>query len=99
MEIRADDTGFSYRNPPFFHAWKKIPRSDILAAQVKKSGGILEYGGVGVRVTKKRTAYIFFSDHVLEVGLRHRDKTLVFSTHRHRELQQLIDAWQLEQDE
>ncbi|MCC5936452.1 MAG: hypothetical protein JJU34_04160 [Lunatimonas sp.] len=98
VELRADETGISYRNPPFFYTWKKIPKTDIRYADVKKSGGMMDYGGMGVRVSKKRTAYIFFSDHVLEIQRWSNPKTLIFSTHRHRELQQLIEVWQVEQD-
>lgn len=96
VELRADETGIAYRNPPFFHTWKKIPSSDIRSAMVIKSGGLLDHGGVGVRFGKKSTAYIFFSDHLLEISRKSTDKKLIFSTHRHRELQQLIDAWKEE---
>ncbi|EON77156.1 hypothetical protein ADIS_2366 [Lunatimonas lonarensis] len=98
VEIRADEKGLSYRNPPFFSNWKKIPLSDIRSANVTKSGGLLDYGGVGVRVSRKGTAYIFFSDHVLEINRNSTDKKLVFSTHRHQDFLRLIDLWAQEQD-
>ncbi|WP_209330548.1 hypothetical protein [Lunatimonas salinarum] len=98
LELRADETGISFRNPPFLYTWKKIPLSDIRSVTVKKSAGLMDYGGVGVRISKTRTAYIFFSDHVLEIQRWSTPKTLIFSTHRHRDLQQLIEVWQVEQD-
>lgn len=59
--------------------------------KVKKMDGLLEYGGVGVRFSKNTRAYIFFSDYVVEVQLPKRK--LVFSTHKPREIEEMIEVW------
>lgn len=99
LELKVDKKGLYYRNPPFFQGWKTIPKEDIVRAEIKKSGGLFEFGGVGVRVSRQHTAYIFFSDHLLVVTLRNKKRKLIFSTHRHHDIQQLIDTWNKEQEE
>ncbi|SMD43263.1 hypothetical protein SAMN00777080_1848 [Aquiflexum balticum DSM 16537] len=91
LELRLTTDGLSYRNPPFLNRWTKINKEEMETIQVKKMSGILEYGGVGVRFSKKTRAYIFFADYVVEVQLPKRK--LVFSTHKPREMEEMILLW------
>jgi hypothetical protein len=91
LELRLTPDGLSYRNPPFLNRWTKVKPEEMQTIQVKKMSGILEYGGVGVRFSKKTRAYIFFADYVLEVQLPNRK--LVFSTHKVREIEEMILLW------
>jgi hypothetical protein len=91
LELRMDDKSISFRNPPLKNNWQKIPFSEINSIQVKKMDGLLEYGGIGVRYSKNVKAYIFFSDHVVEVQLQ--KKKLVFSTRKHNEVKEMIEVW------
>lgn len=91
LELRLTNDGLSYRNPPFLNRWTKVKPEEMQTIQVKKMSGILEYGGVGVRFSKKTRAYIFFADYVLEVQLPKRK--LVFSTHKPREMEEMILLW------
>ena len=88
LELRLTTDGLSYRNPPFLNRWNKVNPEEMETIQVKKMSGILEYGGVGVRFSKKTRAYIFFADYVVEVQLPKRK--LVFSTHKPREMEEMI---------
>ena len=96
LHLRLDRYGLAFRNPPFINGWKKFSADEILEAKVKKTDGMIEYGGVGVRFSRKTRAYIFFADHVLEVQLAKRK--LVFSIHKPSEIQEIINNWKLEQE-
>jgi hypothetical protein len=91
LDIRMDEDTLSFKNPPFMNTWKKLKKEDILRIQVKKSDGMIEYGGLGVRFLGKTRAYIFFSDHVLIAETTGRK--YVFSTHKQNDLQKIIDHW------
>ncbi|WP_373523766.1 hypothetical protein [Aquiflexum sp.] len=91
LELRLTTDGLSYRNPPFLNRWIKISPEEMESIEVKKMNGLLEYGGVGVRFSRKTRAYIFFADHVIEVKMA--KKKLVFSTHKPIEIQKIIDSW------
>lgn len=91
LELRFTTNGLSYRNPPFLNSWIKISPEEMGSIKVKKMDGLLEYGGVGVRFSKNTRAYIFFSDYVVEVQLPKRK--LVFSTHKPREIEEMIEVW------
>jgi hypothetical protein len=94
LELRMDDKSISYRNPPLSNKWQKIPNNEINFIEVKKMDGLLEYGGIGVRFSKKVKAYIFFSDYVMEVQLQ--NKKLVFSTRKPNEIKDMIAMWNKE---
>ncbi|MCH6201071.1 hypothetical protein MMU07_15905 [Aquiflexum sp. LQ15W] len=91
LELRMDDKSISFRNPPLKNKWQKIPFNEIDSIQVKKMDGLLEYGGIGVRYSRSVKAYIFFSDHVVEVKLP--KKKLVFSTRKHHEIKEMVAVW------
>jgi hypothetical protein len=91
LELRLTTDGLSYRNPPFLNRWIKINPEEMKSIKVKKMDGLLEYGGVGVRFSRKIKAYIFFADDVVEVQLA--KKKLVFSTKKPREVEVVISLW------
>lgn len=91
LELRLTTDGLSYRNPPFLNRWVKISPKEMESIEVKKMDGLLEYGGVGVRFSRKTRAYIFFADHVVEVQVP--KKKLVFSTHKPKEIEEMISLW------
>jgi len=91
LELRLTTDGLSYKNPPFLNRWTKISPNEMKSIEVKKMDGLLEYGGVGVRFSRKTKAYIFFADHVVEVQLA--KKKLVFSTHKPNEVEEMISYW------
>lgn len=91
LELRLTTEGISYRNPPFLNRWVKISPEEMESIEVKKMDGLLEYGGVGVRFSRKTRAYIFFADHVVEIQLPKRK--LVFSTHKPGEIREMISFW------
>jgi hypothetical protein len=92
LETRLDSHAFSYRNLPFQRSWKKLPLEKISSISVQKKDGILDYGGVGLRFSRKTKAYIFFADHVIEV--EQGDKKLVFSTAKPKDFDAVINTWQ-----
>jgi hypothetical protein len=92
LETRLDTHAFSYRNLPFQRSWKKLPLEQISFISVQKKDGILDYGGVGLRFSRKTKAYIFFADHVIEV--EQGDKKLVFSTAKPKDFDAVINTWQ-----
>ena len=91
LEIRITDKGITYRNPPFINKWRIIKKEEIVSFQIKKSDGMLEYGGIGIRYSRKRTGYIYFTDYVLEVILPKRK--LVFSIENTMDLQHILNEW------
>jgi hypothetical protein len=92
LELRVDDLGLAYRFSPFNFKWKKIPADQVQSIKVKKTDGLLEYGGIGYRVSRKQRAYIFMADHVIELELG--DRKLVFSTSKPEMVKSIIADWQ-----
>jgi hypothetical protein len=88
LETRMDAQSFSYRSKPFQSNWKKLPREQIQSIAVHKKDGLLDYGGVGMRFSRKTRAYIFLADHVIEMKLG--EKKLVFSTGKPKEFEAQI---------
>lgn len=91
LETRLDTHAFSYRNLPFQRSWKKLPLEQLSSISVHKKDGILDYGGVGLRFSRKTKAYIFFADHVIEV--EQGGKKLVFSTSKPKDFDTVINTW------
>ena len=92
LETRLDTHAFSYRNLPFQRSWKQLPLEQISSISVHKKDGILDYGGIGMRFSRKTKAYIFFADYVIEV--EQGGKKLVFSTAKPKEFDAVISNWQ-----
>jgi hypothetical protein len=67
LQVRLDRYGLAFRNPPFINGWKKFSVEEILEAKVKKTDGMFEYGGIGLRMGRKFRAYIFLADYLLEI--------------------------------
>jgi hypothetical protein len=91
LELRIDDQGITYRNPPFINKWRKIRKGDILHIELKKLDGMFEYGGVGIKKSLRQTAYVYLTDHVIEIKLP--KKKLVFSTEKPHEVKKMIMDW------
>lgn len=91
LEIQMDDSSFSYNSGPFQQNWKKLKREEIRSISIHKKDGFLDYGGIGLRFSGKTRAYIFLSDHVIELETGHRK--LVFSTQKPREFGEMIKNW------
>lgn len=94
LKLKVDRFGLAFQNPPFLNRWKKISIPEIQSIEVKRSDGMLEYGGVGVRFTRKTTAYLFYTDHILIVQTA--KKKYVFSTRKPKELETIIESWKAE---
>uniref|UniRef100_UPI004048AF92 hypothetical protein n=1 Tax=Algoriphagus sp. TaxID=1872435 RepID=UPI004048AF92 len=92
LETRLDTHAFSYRNLPFQRSWKQLPLEQISSISVHKKDGILDYGGIGMRFSRKTKAYIFFADYVIEV--EQGGKKLVFSTAKPKEFDAVISNCQ-----
>ena len=92
LELRIDQYGVSFRNPPIYNRWTKIKKEEIDSYELKKSDGLLEYGGVGIRFSLKTKAFIYFSDHILI--LEKENKKYVFSTHKQKEIQEVLNSWE-----
>ena len=92
LETRLDTHAFSFRSLPFQRNWKKLPLEQISSISIHKKDGILDYGGVGMRFSRKTKAYIFFADHVIEV--EQGGKKLVFSTAKPKDFDAVITTWQ-----
>lgn len=92
LETRLDTHAFSFRSLPFQRSWKKLPLEQISSISIHKKDGILDYGGVGMRFSRKTKAYIFFADHVIEV--EQGGKKLVFSTAKPKDFDAVITTWQ-----
>lgn len=93
LQLRADAHGIAFRSPPFINRWKKFNVVDIQSIEVKKSDGLMEYGGIGVRFSRKTTAYLFYTDHI--VIMQTAKKKYVFSTRKPKEIKDIIDQWEL----
>lgn len=92
LETRLDTHAFSFRSLPFQRSWKKLPLEQISSISIHKKDGVLDYGGVGMRFSRKTKAYIFFADHVIEV--EQGGKKLVFSTAKPKDFDAVITTWQ-----
>ncbi|RZS98359.1 hypothetical protein BC751_4006 [Cecembia calidifontis] len=97
LRLRIDPYGLAFQNPPFLNRWKKISIPEIQSIEVKKSDGMLEYGGVGVRFSRKTTAYLFYTDHILIVQTA--KKKYVFSTKKPQEVEAIIQSWKVSQSD
>jgi hypothetical protein len=95
LKLRIDSNGLAFQNPPFLNKWKKINPEEIESLHVKKSYGMMEYGGVGVRFSRKTNAYLFLTDHILIVQTR--QKKYVFSTKRPKEIEDITSTWNLKE--
>ncbi|MGY6523371.1 MAG: hypothetical protein ACXIUD_16695 [Mongoliitalea sp.] len=93
LQLRVDAHGIAFRSLPFINRWKKFNVEDIQSIEVKKSDGLLEYGGIGVRFSRKTTAYLFYTDHI--VIMQTAKKKYVFSTRKPKEIQAIIEQWEL----
>ncbi|ERM80568.1 hypothetical protein P872_13150 [Rhodonellum psychrophilum GCM71 = DSM 17998] len=91
LDLRMDEKSLAFRFPPFGNKWKKIMKEDVQSINVKQLDGIFEYGGIGWRLSRKQTAYVFPADHVIEVQLNR--KKLVFSTKKPKEVEEMIANW------
>lgn len=91
LETRIDDSSFRYKSGPFQRSWKTLKKEDIKTISVHKKDGFMDYGGIGVRFSGKTKAYIFLADHVIEIEIG--DRKLVFSTHKPREFEEMIESW------
>lgn len=93
LQLRVDAHGIAFRSPPFINRWKKFSPSDILSIELKKSDGLMEYGGPGVRFSRKTSAYLFYTDHI--IILQTARKKYVLSTKKPSEIQAIIEQWEL----
>ena len=91
LETRMDDSSFKYISGPFRQTWKTIKKDEIASITIHKKDGFLDYGGIGMRISGKTRAYIFFADHVIEIETK--DRKLVFSTTKPREFEEMIETW------
>lgn len=91
LETRMDDSSFKYISGPFRQTWKTIKKDEIASVSIHKKDGFLDYGGIGMRISGKTRAYIFFADHVIEIETK--DRKLVFSTTKPREFEEMIETW------
>ena len=91
LETRMDESSFSYKSGPFHRNWKKLRRDEISSISLHKKDGFLDYGGVGIRFSGKTKAYVFLTNHVIELETGKRK--LVFSTEKPGEFQEMIEQW------
>ncbi|MCU0400206.1 MAG: hypothetical protein MUE75_04215 [Algoriphagus sp.] len=91
LETRMDDSSFKYISGPFRRSWKTVKKDDVLSISIHKKDGFLDHGGIGIRISGKTRAYIFFADHVIELETEQRK--LVFTTNKPKEFQQMIEHW------
>jgi hypothetical protein len=94
LDIRMDDSSFSYRSSPFQPKWKKLAIEEIRSISIHKKDGFLDYGGIGLRISGKTRAYIFLADHLIELEAGNRK--LVFSTQKPEEFKEMIKNWNLD---
>ncbi|MFD2202724.1 hypothetical protein [Shivajiella indica] len=95
--LRIDRYGISYQSPPFINNWKKIPVEEICHAEIKKSNGLLDYGGIGFRLSKKTKAFLFYTDHIFLA--ESANKKYVFSIRNPQEIEEIIEYWKSESRE
>jgi hypothetical protein len=91
LETRMDNVSFKYISGPFRLTWKTLKKEEVTSISVHKKDGFLDYGGIGIRISGKTRAYIFFSDHVIEVETK--NIKLVFSTTKPKEFKKMIETW------
>lgn len=94
LEVHLDRRGLKYRSFPFANKWKFIPTESIQNPKVRKIDGMMEFGGVGPRVSPKTKAFIFSTDWVLELDAD--GKKYAFSTRKPREMEAVLDLWKSE---
>ena len=91
LETRMDDSSFKYISSPFRQTWKTLKKEEVTSISVHKKDGFLDYRGIGIRISGKTRAYIFFSDHVIEVETK--NIKLVFSSTKPKEFKEMIETW------
>lgn len=91
LHTKIDSSGIQYKSFPFVNKWKIIPKNDIQNIRVRKLDGLLEYGGIGARLSKKTKAFIFTTEHVIE--LESGGKKYVFSTKKPTLANSVIEDW------
>lgn len=94
LELRLDRYGLAFRNPPFLNSWKKFSADQILEAKIKKTNGMFEYGGIGLRIGRKFRAYIFMADYILEIQTSKRK--YAFSLKDPVLTEELLSEWKVQ---
>lgn len=94
LETRMDSFSFSYQNRPFQTKLRNIKKEDISSISIQKKDGFMDYGGVGVRFSRRTRAYVYFADYVIELELG--SKKLVFTTKKPKEFEAMIEIWKSE---
>lgn len=93
LQIRIDENGLQYKSFPFVNKWKFLPKEAIDSGNVRKLDGMLEFGGLGTKLSKSTKAYIFSTEHVIE--LESSGKKYVFSTRKPILAKTVIEQWNI----
>ncbi|MGY6743210.1 MAG: hypothetical protein ACXIUQ_10775 [Cecembia sp.] len=96
LELRINGNGVTFRNPPFYNKWTTINKYEMVNFELKKSDGLLEFGGIGIRFSRKTRAFIYSTDYVLIAEVK--GKKYAFSTSKHREIEYIISTWHQEHE-
>ncbi|MFC4874382.1 hypothetical protein [Negadavirga shengliensis] len=91
LETRIDRYGFQFRSPPFVNKWRKYPWDEIKQVEVKSSGAMWKFGGLGIRYNLKEWGYIFNNAHAVRIYLK--NKSIVFSTRKPKEILAAWEEW------
>lgn len=76
--IRIDMDGISYKQSPFHRKFHQIPWVAIQTWKVTKINPFSDFGGWGIRMTRKKKGYIIEGEYGLELETKTK-KIIVFS--------------------
>ena len=75
FEIRSD--GIWFRYPPFYKKWKCIKKEEIASFEVGNYKPVLEYGGWGIRGSRRKRAFNVSGNIGLKLLLKNDKKVLI----------------------
>lgn len=67
LKVRVDEKGIAYRYFPFHTSMRLISWKDIQDCKVIKVNALMDFGGIGLRYTFKKTGYIINSKFGIEI--------------------------------
>jgi hypothetical protein len=91
LEVRLDAAGVHYRLVPFHLAWRHLPWADVSQAYVRSYDPLGEYGGWGLKGSRRNRALNMAGDEGIQLVLPD-GRRLLLGTQRSAEAQQALAA-------
>lgn len=88
LETKIDQKGISYKFFPFTGT-KNITWDKVKSAEIREYNSLMEFGGYGIRLGSKGTAYNVAGNMGLQVEMK-TGKRILFGTQKEEELAKLL---------